>query len=236
VGDEAVAERIGAKEDGVARALVVEREALAAVPDGDEAAVEPHPVVRDACHRREPPSGLVHRLQRIARQHVLDVGEHQLLVLLLVLQTEFDQRIDLGVVRRVQQGRHTVVHGTPIRHHLGQRRTRHQPALRTRMLGTDLLVVAVVEHTKLRIVRPEVRLMALEHHRLEEPGHVREVPLGGAGVGHRLHLAVGLRQRCGQGPAARTHAGIPLGERVRRRSRHRQWIHVDSSRVLPWAM
>ena len=66
------------------------------------------------------------------------------------------------------------------------------------MLRADALVVAVEEHAKGRVVRQEagleVRLKTLQTKGLEEPGGVRQVPLGGAGVGHALGLAVGFRQ------------------------------------------
>ena len=43
---------------------------------------------------------------------------------------------------------------------------------------------------------------------LEEPGGMRQVPLGGAGVGHGLRLAVGFAQRRGQRQRACAHFGI----------------------------
>ena len=95
---------------------------------------------------------------RIERQRVLDVGQEQLLVLLLVLQAEADESLDLGVAgARCQQRLHSLVDVGAVAQHVGQRRPRDQAALGTRMLRADALVVAVEEHAKGRIEGREAR-------------------------------------------------------------------------------
>jgi hypothetical protein len=202
------------------------------VADLHEAAVEPEPagpgradavgscgevgrsdlVQPAAPHRRGRLARAIGGRQRIARERVQQVGQQQLLMLLLVLQAELDER--RRVRRRVAQQRRDarVDVGAPGTH-LGERGPRHQPALGPRMARTDPFVVAVVEHTIGRMERREARLEALEHEGLEEPGHMREVPLGRARVGHRLHLGIGLRQRLGQREGGGAHRGEALGQR-----------------------
>ncbi len=101
---------------------------------------------------------------------MLDVGEDELLVLLLVLQAEGDERRDLGVATtRVDQHLHAHVDVGAVTLHVGQRRPADEPALRPRIAIADALVVAVEENAIGRIEGPEVRLEALEDERLEEP-------------------------------------------------------------------
>src|SRR5437870_13920621 len=75
------------------RCFVVERKAVAVMPDFHEtlAELDPgHGRSARTCYRR------AHRYVRgsewIARQHVLEVGEDQLLMLLLVVHPQLDQR------------------------------------------------------------------------------------------------------------------------------------------------
>ena len=76
----------------MARPLVVEREAVAGVTEFGQTAVVADPRRRACPHRRQRPRPLVGGLQRILGQQVLDVGEDQLLVLLLVVESELDRR------------------------------------------------------------------------------------------------------------------------------------------------
>ena len=137
----------------------------------------------------------------------------QLLVLLLVLQAEADQRGDLGVVAAAGEQRlHALVDVGAIALDVGEAGPRDEAALRPRVLLADTLVVAVEENAKGRVEGNEAGLEALEQEGLEEPGDVGEVPLGRARVGHRLHLAVLGRQRRGERQARGTHARVARGE------------------------
>ena len=67
----------------------------------------------------------------------------------------------------------------------------------------ERLVVRVEQGAPPRIVTPVARPVGREHQLLEEPRGVRQVPLGRAGVGHRLrHLILGIERR-GEGDRAR---------------------------------
>jgi hypothetical protein len=77
----------------------------------------------------------------------------------------------------------------------------------------DAVVVAVEQHSEVGVERREAALAALEHERLEEPGDMREVPLGGARVRHGLHLAVLVGERARERERSGAHAPVLLGER-----------------------
>ena len=132
----------------------------------------------------------------IEAQRVLGVGEQQLLVLLLVVQPERDERLQARVVGTGRDdGLHALVDLRAVGQHTGERGPVDQAALQARVLLAHALVVAVEQHPKSRVEGHETRLEALQHEGLEEPGDVREVPFRRARIGHGLHLAQRLRQR-----------------------------------------
>ena len=70
--------------------------AVVGVPDGVDALVEGDPFVAGAGRSREFPRGIVGRRNRILREGVQDVGQHQFLMLLLVIEADFHQRREPG--------------------------------------------------------------------------------------------------------------------------------------------
>jgi hypothetical protein len=196
----------------VARGFVVESETGARVPHLGDAAGVFDPVHRRGDHTAQRPLRVVDRVQRVHRQQVFDVGEQQLLVLLLVLQAELHQLTQLGVVRARQQGGDARVHVRAVGLDFGQARPRDQAALRARVLLAHALVVAVEQHPKAGVEGLEAGLKTFQHEGLEEPRHVGQVPFGGAGIRHGLHLAVGLAQGLGQRERLGAHAGVAPGQ------------------------
>ncbi len=90
----------------VAGCLVVERESIAFMTELCDTAAE---VDESHCRRRgthDAVSGLDEcRTERIDRKDMLDVREHQFLVLLLVIEAEFRQRAEIDVFRLLLEQR-----------------------------------------------------------------------------------------------------------------------------------
>ncbi len=119
-------------------------------------------------------------------------------MLLLVVDAELDQLGDRWIALRNARLEDCIERGIdmpPVAHHLLERRTRQEPALGSRLPGAGGLVVGIEAIGEALIQRAEARKMRLQHERLEEPGGVRQVPLGGAGVVHRLDDLIFRTQR-----------------------------------------
>ena len=200
----------------VARLLVVEGEAVPGVPDRGDITTDLDPVERTRIdHRRVRPLH-IGGLEDVAGQRVLDVHQDQLLVLLLVMAAQLDDRRRLRdhVGRPAQEGQHPIVDGSAIGTHFRGTWSGHLPTIGSRMACPDLLVVRVEQVRVARMERLVLRIERAEHERLEEPRHVRPVPLRRAGVRHRLHGLVlrgqGRRERLRSSP----HVRVALGEHV----------------------
>ena len=67
-----------------------------------------------------------------------------------------------------------------------------------RLPGADCLVIGVEQEAECLVEGAVARQMRGEHELLEEPGGVRAVPFGRAGIGHRLDALVFRREACGE--------------------------------------
>ena len=93
VGHAAVGELEGADQRLVARAFIVIGEAFAVMADVEDAAVEGDEVERRRVATATPgPARAISGLQRLAREQAQNIGEQKLLMLLLVIDAELDQR------------------------------------------------------------------------------------------------------------------------------------------------
>src|SRR6266576_2441970 len=121
------------------RRLVVECEPglRAIVPDGAKALSDRMPCERRwrfTRGSRRARRVAVGRPHRVAREGVLDVGEQELLVLLLVMETERDREVELGdIVGPREPSEHRLVDVRAVALHLGEARTREQTALGPRV-------------------------------------------------------------------------------------------------------
>ena len=129
--------RNGSRYTRVPRRLVVEREA----PDRSAVVTRPRRARRRASSIRIGRAGGidgerrldVDRVERVAEEHVLDVHQQQLLVLLLVVQAELDERGEVGPrvgVAAVDQLVHRGVDVGAVARDLVDGRAREQAALR----------------------------------------------------------------------------------------------------------
>ncbi len=101
--------------------LVVEGEPAFAVADRDQAAVEGE--VAQCCRSTAVGAGLraIGRPQRAAREGVQEIGEQQLLMLLLVVEPELDDRACPGIAA-FEQAHHRRIDAFAPSHYFGQRR------------------------------------------------------------------------------------------------------------------
>ena len=195
--------------------FVVEAEPVPPVADRHRATV----VSRPGHHRwgcgRGGGGGGVGGLQGIAGQHVLDVHQQELLVLLLVLDAQLHQGQDGRPGVPVQQLGHRRVDVAPVVGDLHDAGTGDQAPVGPGVPGTDGLVVGVEEEPEVRVEELVAGERGLEQEGLEEPGGVGPVPLGGAHVGHGLDRLVlggqGAGQLLGQPPGVLEPPGQDRG-------------------------
>jgi len=200
--------------DDVARRLVVERERRAGVARLDVAAVEPDPAGRRGRGRGRRVVAHPHRrAQRVLREQVQQVGEDQLLVLLLVVQAQLDQVAGRGGQPRAQQVGHRLVDMLAVGAHLRQRRARQQAAARPLVARADGVVVRVEQEAEALVEAPVAGAERREHELLEEPGGVREVPLAGARELGGLRRQVGVVQAVDQAQRGGTDFAIGIDRR-----------------------
>ncbi len=189
----------------MARALVVEGEAVAGVADlvnatgeGDERSA------RRRCIQRRVPGGgglrgAIGRPQGVAREDAENVGQKQFLVLLLMGDAKNDQRGDArprGVIGAGHQLIHRGVDVGAIGGDLADGGARQQAPVRSRMTRAQGLVIGIEQEAVAGIEKPVAVKIRLEQEGLEEPGGVRQMPLGRAGVRHRLDdLILGRKWR-----------------------------------------
>ena len=98
-------------------------------PISDQAAVVADPSEPPGIRARRRAGEPVGGMERVGTEDVLDVHQQQLLVLLLVMQSELDQTEDLGGKRPTEQIFDGVVDGVAIGGHLAHPRPAQQPAL-----------------------------------------------------------------------------------------------------------
>jgi hypothetical protein len=106
----------------VARLFVIEAKSSAAVADLAYSIGQCDPCHRSRTRGRPGAGRDISGFQRIARQQVLQVGDDQLLVLLLVMHPELGQVARRWRHRGSKQLRHVAIHMSAIRHHFGEGR------------------------------------------------------------------------------------------------------------------
>ena len=161
------------------RALVVEAVAVALMADGVDAFGKLGVTLLRVGFRRLPVR-VVGGIGRVLRKGVQDVGEHQLLMLLLVVQADLQNARDLGPRRAARLGDQRFSRRIDMRavlRDLDGIRPRDQPTLRPRMARTGGDVIRVEQEREALVVNRVARHVRLNQKRLEEPGRVRAMPL-----------------------------------------------------------
>ena len=140
-----------------------------------------------------PVTGPIGRPQGIARQDVLDVGDQQLLMLLLVVQPQLHQARELGITTLLQptdQAHHLLVDLGAVGIDLLHRRPGQSPSNVPGHALSKALVVRIEDEVIARMTGPIVVGKFFQDHALEEPGGVTQVPLGRTDVRHGLYYVV----------------------------------------------
>ncbi len=119
---------------------------------------------------------------------MLDVHQQQFLVLLFVVQPEGHQSSEVGTVGDdgVDEADHGVVDAGPVVADLAAVGAGDQAPVGAGVTGADGFVVAVEQVPVVVVDAAVAGQVRDEEEGLEEPGGVGSVPLGRAGVGHRL--------------------------------------------------
>ena len=194
------------------RALVVEAIAVALMADGVDAFGKLGVTLLRRRFRRLP-IGIVGGMGRVLREGVQDVGEHQLLMLLLVVQSDLQNARDFGPRRTARFGDQRFNRRIDVRavlRDLGRVRPRDQSTFGPRMARAGGDVIRVEQKREALIVNPVGGHVRLNQKRLEEPGRVRAMPLGRACVRHRLDRLILRRKRHGAALGLAAHAAERL--------------------------
>ncbi len=213
------------------RQFVVEGETAVAMTDFVDAAGNVEPSQRRRGGRGGSRLGPIARADRIAPEGVLDVGHEQLLMLLLMLQAELDQRQDRGprgAGGGFDQRRHRAIDMLAVASDLVDARTRQQTARRAGVARPDGFIIGIEQIAEARIEHAIIARVRAQQKRLEEPCGVRAMPLRRTCVGHRLDRLILGRQRLGEhlgggahGDIAIQHDGSLIRARIFRGYRHR---------------
>jgi hypothetical protein len=174
--DQAIHECIRRKKLLMTRCFVIERKSCAGMADILQATVLMHPLCRCGCHACQRPSPGIDRLQCRTCEQMLHIGEQQLLMLLLMLNTQFHQVINLRFVRLSEQSTDTGIHICAPVLDFFKRGSGEQAALRARVFVANGVVIAVEEHAKCGVEGFEARFKALQDEGLKKPGHMRQMP------------------------------------------------------------
>ncbi len=128
------------------------------------------------------------RRQRIAGKDVLDIGQQQFLVLLFMVQSEFDRRTNISrIVSRTEQFSDLVINMSPESANILNQRPRQQTAPGPWMHLARRVVIGI-EQVMILIVKTTVTFfVGFENETLEKPGRVRQMPLGWTHVRHTLN-------------------------------------------------
>ena len=162
---------------------------IVGMPNGVDALVERDPFVAGFALRREAPSRIVSRCNRVLRERVQDVGQHQFLMLLLVIEADFDQRRDgrqrilVGLVKEFHDRRvdMAAVGGDLIGAGTGQ-----MAALVTGVPRAGADIVGIEQEGVVGMKWLVSLAVFAQQELLEEPGGMGAVPFRRARVRHRL--------------------------------------------------
>lgn len=130
----------------MARPLIVKEKPVSVMANLDQATLDLVPYNRASLNRSNLIHPVVGGARWIHRQHMLDIHKEQLLMLLLMMQTQQNQLTHRSTVgcNLVKETSHRRINMAAILANLDRRRTRNQAAVMASMTLTNRLVIAVV--------------------------------------------------------------------------------------------
>ena len=219
VGDEVARQADRADQGAVDRFLIVEMESLAGVSDAVDAFLDCNPFVGGTRGTREAPRRIVGGRNRVLRKGVKNVGQHQFLMLLLMVEADLDQRRDRGqlVVGSLVKELHGCrVDVTAIGRDFIGARPGQVAALVPGMAGAGGDIVGIEQEGIVGMEGLVSRTVFAEQELFEEPGGMGAVPFRRTCVRHRLDQLILGCQR----------AGTALGFISHRKKRIRQILSL----------
>ena len=169
----------------MARRFVVEAESLAVETSAVDSSRELEPRQLACRGGRFIPRLTVNRAEWVQCEQVLEVGEEQFLVLLLVVQPELHARHTPGIALRIQPGDeavHMLIHVCAVAEDVVNGWPREQAAHRPRKECSHRLVVGVEQIAVLGMESAVAGQQGRQQKVLEEPRGMREMPLGRAAL------------------------------------------------------
>ena len=151
------------------------------------------------------------------REGVQDIGEQELLVLLLVMEPDLENPQDLRKLAILGPGKQPLDRridvGAEGRDVLAVR-PREQPPSRPRMTRASRHIIGVEKIGEALIEDAIAGQMRHQQELLEKPGRMRAMPFGRARIGHRLHHLIlrAERRRAALGFRAHGAEGIAPGD------------------------
>jgi hypothetical protein len=128
-----------------------------------------------------------------------DIGQHQFLMLLFVIEADLDQRRQPGQLLgagAAEELHHRRIDMLAIGRHLIGSGAGEVAALRPRVARPGADIIGIEQIGIIRIERPIARAVWAEQELFEKPRGMGAVPFGRAGVRHRLHqLILGAERR-----------------------------------------
>jgi hypothetical protein len=197
IGDEIARQFYRADQGAMRGFFIVEMKAVAGVADGVDALVEGDPLLAAAGGGRKSPVRVVGGRDRVLGEGVQDVGQHQFLMLLFVVEADLQQRHQARQRRFVglmEKFYHGGVDMLAVGGDFRSARAGEVAALGPGVAGAGADVIGIEQEGVIRVVGRIARTVLAEQKLLEEPGGMGAVPLRRTGVRHRLHQLVLGRQ------------------------------------------
>ena len=220
--DGARCERKWLKKDSVSRRFVVVSEAVAGVTNLGESTGETAPAERRGAGL-EAAAFRICGMQRVAPECMLDVVAEQLLVLLLVMDSQLDALGRCGGHASLVQAHDRVLHVLAVGEDLLDAGTREGGAQLFLWLIGDVVVIAVEEPEEVRMEWLVAVEVFAEDEGFEEPSGVGEMPFYRARLRTALHHHVFRSERARQREALASRCSEGSQEFVRTEFRFCYW-------------